>query len=421
MWVIGNANTIRGIIKTMKFQYKAQLIATAGEIGGEAEAKDKFELAHKLKDEGKLLISATPITGFHFNMDAINAHLTRVDLRDKILLANNLATMIQAGLPLSRALGIILKQTTNPKLKQVVASLVDSINKGMTLSDALAKFPDIFPDVFISMVRAGEESGGLVEALQVVGSQMEKTYTLTKKVKGALMYPMVVTSVMIAVGVLMMIYVVPGLAQTFSEANVALPTLTKMFIVTADFLKNDSILAAISVVVFIVAFVLFKRTKVGNRSLAFVAIRVPVFGILVKQYNTALVTRTLSSLISSGVDIVRAIDITRDVSGNVFYRETLDLAKEDVQKGVPLSQSFVKNPNIYPLMVGDMMEVGEETGQLSQMLKKIAAYYEQEVEQATSDMSKLFEPILMVMIGTFVGLFAMAMISPMYSIMSSIN
>ncbi|HXK37840.1 MAG TPA: type II secretion system F family protein [Candidatus Paceibacterota bacterium] len=404
-----------------KFQYKAQLIATAGEVGGVAEAKDKFELAHKLKDEGKLLISATPVTGFHFNMDAINAHLTRVDLRDKILLANNLATMIQAGLPLSRALGIILKQTTNPKLKQVLASLVDSINKGMTLSDALNKFPDIFPDVFISMVRAGEESGGLVEALQVVGGQMEKTYTLTKKVKGAMMYPMVVTTVMIAVGVLMMIYVVPGLAQTFAEANVALPTLTKIFIVTADFLKNDSIVAAISLVVLIVGVVLFKRTKVGNRTFAFVALKVPVFGILVKQYNTALVTRTLSSLISSGVDIVRAIDITRDVSSNVFYRETLDAAKEDVQKGVPLSQSFVKNAQIYPLMVGDMMEVGEETGQLSQMLKKIATYYEQEVEQATSDMSKLFEPILMVMIGTFVGLFAMAMISPMYSIMSTIN
>ncbi len=404
-----------------KFQYKAQLIATAGEVGGVAEAKDKFELAHKLKDEGKLLISATPVTGFHFNMDAINAHLTRVDLRDKILLANNLATMIQAGLPLSRALGIILKQTTNPKMRQVIGSLVEGINKGMTLSDALAKFPDIFPPVFISMVRAGEESGGLVEALQVVGSQMEKTYMLTKKVKGAMMYPLVVTSVMIAVGVLMMIYVVPGLAQTFSEANVELPTLTKIFIGTANFLKNDSVLAALSAVGIVVAFVLFKRTKVGKRSLAFLALRVPIFGVLVKQYNSAIVTRTLSSLISSGVDIVRAIDITHDVAGNLYYRETLEAAREDVQKGIPLSQTFVKNAHIYPVMVGDMMEVGEETGQLSEMLKKIAGYYEQEVDQATSDMSKLVEPFLMVMIGAFVGLFAMAMISPMYSIMSSIG
>lgn len=404
-----------------KFQYKAQMISTGAEIGGLAEATDKFELAKNLKAEGKILFSAMEIKGQRWNMDKINALLSRIELRDKILFANNLATMVQAGLPLSRSLQIILKQTQNPKMKQILTSIIDNINKGMTLSDAMDKYNDVFPSVFISMVRAGEESGGLVDALQVVGSQMEKTYVLKKKVKGALMYPAMVTVVMIIVGVLMMIYVVPGLAQTFVEANVQLPLLTRIFIGIANFLQNESLYAILGVGALLGAFGLFKRSDVGKHILALAAIRIPVFGKLVKEYNSAIVTRTLSSLISSGVDIVRAIDITYDVAGNLYYKETLKAAREDVQKGIPLSQTFTKNAHIYPVMVGDMMEVGEETGQLSPMLKKIAAFYESEVDQATADMSKLMEPLLMAMIAGFVGLFAVAMISPMYSIMTTIN
>lgn len=354
-------------------------------------------------------------------MDRINAALSRVELRDKILFANNLSTMIQAGLPLSRSLSIILKQTTNPRMKLVLTNISENITKGMTLSDALAKYPDVFPAVFISMVRAGEESGGLVESLSVVGSQMEKTYTLQKKVKGAMMYPAVVTLVMIAVGVLMMIYVVPGLAQTFKEAEVQLPLLTRIFIAIAEFLQNESLIAILILAVFGGLLYGFKKTMIGIRTFALLALKMPIFGKLIKEYNSAIVTRTLSSLISSGVDIVRAIDITHDVAGNFYYRQTLEHAREEVQKGIPLSQTFTKNAHIYPVMVGDMMEVGEETGQLSPMLKKIAQFYEGEVDQATADMSKLVEPLLMVMIAAFVGLFAVAMISPMYSIMATIN
>jgi type IV pilus assembly protein PilC len=250
---------------------------------------------------------------------------------------------------------------------------------------------------------------------------MEKTYTIQKKVKGAMMYPAVITVVMIAVGVLMMIYVVPGLAQTFKEAGVALPTLTRIFIAIAEFLQNESLFAGLIAVTVIGAFFGFGKTRIGERVYALLVLKMPIFGTLIKEYNSAIVTRTLSSLISAGVDIVRAIDITHDVAGNIFYKETLRSARENVQKGIPLSQTFTKNAHIYPVMVGDMMEVGEETGQLSPMLKKIAQFYESEVDQATADMSKLIEPLLMVMIASFVGLFAVAMITPMYSIMTTIN
>jgi type IV pilus assembly protein PilC len=403
-----------------KYTYKAQLLATGAEIEGTAEAADKFELAKNMKADGKLLLTAMEQNEQSFNMDKINAFLSRDDLREKIVFARNLATMIQAGLPLSRALSIFLKQTQNPKLREVLRSLIDDINKGTALSDAMDKFPKIFEGVFVSMVRAGEESGGMVDALNVVGGQMEKTYTIRKKVKGAMMYPAMVMLVMFAVGVLMMIYVVPGLAQSFKEAGAQLPPLTKVVIAISDFLQNDSLLSALVVIVLGGAFWWFKRTPVGDRYITWVAMHSPIFGKLVREFNSAIVTRTLSSLISAGVDIVHAIEITQDVVGNTFYKKTLEQAKQDVQKGIPLSKVFVDNADIYPVMVGDMMEVGEETGQLSTMLLKIATFYEEEVDQATADMSKLIEPLLMAMIAVFVGIFAVAMITPMYSLMQNI-
>ena len=403
-----------------KYTYKGTILATGAEIDGVAEATDKFALAKNMKAEGKLLLTASEVTASGFNMDRINAFLTRVDLREKIVFARNLATMLEAGLPVSRALQIFLKQTQNPKFRIVLQSLVEDINKGVTVSDAMAKFKDIFPDVFVSMVRAGEESGGLVDALNVVGSQMEKTYTLKKKVRGAMIYPLVVLSVMIIVGILMMIYVVPGLKSTFLEMNVELPATTKVVIGISDFIREDFLLAILGAGILVVGFIMFQRSIVGARLLNLFALRVPIFGKLVREYNAAIVTRTLSSLITAGVDIVHALEITKDVSANMFYKETLELAKEGVQKGVPLSQVFIEHPNIYPVMVGDMMEVGEETGQLSSMLKKIAVFYEEEVDNATADMSKLIEPLLMVVIAAFVGLFAISMITPMYSLMDSI-
>jgi type IV pilus assembly protein PilC len=390
------------------------------EIEGIEEAENKLELSRRLKDDGKMLLTATEIKAGTINIDRINAFLSRVSLKEKIDFARNLATMVAAGLPLARAMQIFIKQTKNPKLKQILVALTDDLTKGMPLSDAMEKHGDTFPAVFVSMVRAGEESGGLVEALNVVGAQMEKTYTLKKKVKGAMIYPAVVLSVMVAVGVLMMLYIVPGLASAFQEMGSELPTMTKIVIGISEFIQNQWQFAILLVAFAVGSFWAFQRTEVGARTIDFVIIRLPIFGKLVQEFNSALATRTLSSLISAGVDIVRGIEITKDVLSNVYYKASLDEAKSGIQKGVPLSQTFIAHPEIYPVMVGDMMEVGEETGKLSDMLIKIAVFYEGEVETATADMSKLIEPLLMIVIATFVGIFAYAMITPMYSLMNTI-
>ncbi len=335
-------------------------------------------------------------------------------------MTKNLATMIEAGVSVARGLQILLKQTKNPKLIMIFRSVSDDIQKGTPLSAALEKFGKDFPPVMTAMIRAGEESGSLVDSLNVVGGQMEKTYNLRKKIRGAMIYPAVVFCVLIIVGVLMMLFVVPGLASTFKEANLELPPLTAAIIAISEFIQFHGILSLLILVAVVTAFIMFKRTPTGTKSVDWLSTHIPVFGGLVKEYNAAIITRTLASLIAAGVDIVRAITITRDVSENSFYKSSLKDAEENIQKGVPLSKTFIEHPELYPIMVGDMMEVGEETGRLSDMLKKIATFYESEVDNATADLSKLLEPMLMVVIAAFIGLFAYAMITPMYSILNTI-
>ena len=238
--------------------------------------------------------------------------------------------------------------------------------------------------------------------------------------RSAMMYPAMVLLVMIIVAVLMMIYVVPGLATTFKEANAELPATTKLIIAISEFLQNDYLFAIIIVSVASLLFWMFKKTDVGNHILTWLVFRAPTFGKLVKEFNAAMVTRTLSSLMIAGVGIVRALEITEDVVSNVYYKEALNKAKGDVQGGIPLSRVFVVNSDIFPAMVGDMMEVGEETGDFSGMLLDIAQFYEEEVDTATADMAKLVEPMLMMIIAVFVGVFAVAMLTPMYSLVNNI-
>ena len=269
------------------------------------------------------------------------------------------------------------------------------------------------------MVRAGEESGKLVEALDVVGQQLEQGYTLRKKVKSAMMYPTIVFCAMIIIGIIMFIYVVPTLTSTFKEFNMELPMSTKIIMIISDFLVANTVLAISSIIGFVIAFTLGLRTKIGMRLSDYVALHIPGISGIVKQYNAAQTARTLSSLFSSGVTVIEALDITEDVMQNSYYKEVLAKAKDTVQKGIPLSSVFLENQDIYPLLVGEMMQVGEETGKLATMLEKIAVFFEDEVSTVTKDLSTVIEPILMLFIASAVGFFAIAMITPMYKLTAS--
>jgi type IV pilus assembly protein PilC len=312
------------------------------------------------------------------------------------------------------------KQSKNKKLKNIYHELNQDISAGKTFHNALNNWNTVFPPVFISMVKAGEESGNLAESLKSVATQMEATYKLQKKIKGAMMYPSVIFVVMILIGIVMMVFVVPKLTATFADVKAELPGSTKFVIFMSEFLRDHYILLPIGLL--IVMFVIYQilHTKDGRNLFDRFVIRLPVFGTIIKESNSAKTSRTLSSLIGSGVDLIQSVDITSEVLQNNLYKKVMSEVKVNVEKGKPMSDIFNQNENLYPIFVSEMINVGEETGKLATMLQGVAVFYENEVDQKTKDLSTIIEPILMVFIGIAVGFFAISMITPMYSVMNNI-
>ncbi|PIR58158.1 MAG: hypothetical protein COU71_00190 [Parcubacteria group bacterium CG10_big_fil_rev_8_21_14_0_10_38_31] len=396
----------------MKFTYKAKKI-TGEESSGEIEAKDRFELAKDLKADGYILTSykEKKDNKFFLSFSILNI----VPMSEKMIFARNLAVMINAGLSATRSLSIIARQTKNVKFKETVEALKESIQKGKSISESMALFPKIFSSLFVAMVKMGEESGKLSEALEIIGIQLERDWTLKKKIKGAMIYPTIVVIALIIIGILLLVFVVPTLVSTFSELQIELPLSTRIIIGMSNFLVNNTLIALIlSATLFsLVAWVL--RLPKGKRLFEYMLLRFPIISPLVKKINSARTARTLSSLTGSGVKIIEALDITTDVIQNSYYKEVIIKAKSEIQKGSPVSKIFQENENLYPVLVGEMMAVGEETGKFSEMLERVADFYEEEVNNTTKNLSTVIEPLLMVVVGAVVGFFAVSMISPMYS------
>jgi type II secretory pathway component PulF len=387
---------------------------------GLIDAPDKFAAARMIREKGEFPISVKS-SKKKFDLNLNIPFLSSVSLHEKILFTKNLSGMLTAGLSLTRALSVLAKQSKNKMMQSTIEALIKNIDQGGTLSEGMKKFPKIFSVLFVSMIRAGEESGKMAEALQEVGSSLEKSYKLNKKVKGAMTYPMIIMIAIFCIGVLMMIYVVPTLTKTFQGLGVALPLPTRIIIGISNFLINHTIifLCAVGLIVFGGLFMSkFPRVK---RSFDFVVLHLPFVGNLTKEINSARTARTLSSLLTSGVSVTRSLEITKDVLENHYYKDVIDHSITAVQKGVPLSQIFRDNTKLYPIMVGEMMEVGDETGKTSDMLIDIAEFYENEVDSKTKDLSTIIEPVLMIFIGIAVGFFAVSMLTPMYSILDNIN
>lgn len=402
------------------FLYKA--INKNGEmIDGKANMPDRFALYRKIKSDGLFVVSVKEETAVRTKMvGKLDSIFGRVKMQERINFARNLGSMIEAGLAVTRALAVMEKQTKNKKLKKLLQDLMENVSKGKTLSESLSSYKEVFSPLFISMVKAGEESGNLPSSLKTIALQMEKSHAIVKKVRGAMLYPAVIISLMIVIGILMMVYMVPTLSETFKGLGVELPLATRVIIFISDFLRANFLLFFGAVLGVVGAVYTFSRSASGKRFFNKITIRIPVIGELLKQVNSARTARTLSSLISSGVDIVVALGVTQEVLQNVFYKEVLEQAQKSVEKGDPMSSVFVSHENLYPIFVGEMMSVGEETGQMSEMLLNVAVFYENEVDQKTKDLSTIIEPILMIIIGSAVGLFAISMLAPTYSLVEKI-
>lgn len=337
-----------------------------------------------------------------------------------IRFAKNLSAMLAAGLSLSRALSIIERQSSNKRMKAVVTSLVETIHGGGSFHDALAKHPRVFSGLFIAMVRAGEESGTLGESLAMVSLQMERTEELTRKVKGAMIYPSIVIAAIIIVAILMLIYVVPTLTETFEALGVELPVATKAIIAVSNFMTANVLLVFGALAALVGGGIAFVRTQRGIAIIIAGSLYLPVIGELVRETYAARAARTLASLLNAGVPVLEALAITRDTMRAASFAAVVAEAEARVKKGEPLSAAFVDHPKLFPILMSDMIAVGEETGKVAEMLRQIAEYYEADVGERTKDLSTIIEPILMLLIGGVVGIFAISMISPIYSLSSAI-
>lgn len=402
----------------MHFAYTAKK-NSGEEMKGVMEAKDKFDLARILRQQGYMLISCSDAEKKKFSLDFLSL-IGTVSVSDKIFFSRNLAVMISAGVSVARGLDILSRQAKNKKFKNIILELGESIKKGKSLSEGMKQYLRVFSSLFVAMVKVGEESGKLSESLILISEQMEKDYTLRKKVKGAMIYPSVIVVAMVVIGVLMMMFVVPTLVSTFEELGVELPMSTRIIIALSEFFIQHTILFLVSSAVLIIAVVFTVTSSRGKKIIGKILFHLPLFSSLVKKINSARTSRTLASLISSGVNVLEALDITKDVVQNEKFKNVLETARSDIQKGVSISESFKKNQNIYPVMVGEMMAVGEETGELSNMLLRLADFYEEEVAEATKNLSTVIEPVLMIVIGAVVGLFAVSMIKPMYSMVGGL-
>lgn len=408
----------------MLFSYVAK-DAEGKEVKGEREAASRVVLARLLRDEGLFVIAIDSRKDAKRDfavslLNRINLFFRRVPLAQKVMFAKNLGVMVGAGLSLPRALEALRSETSHAYFKTVMGDIEERIKQGMPLSEALRAYPRVFSELFAAMVAAGEKTGKLEESFAILTHQMENDYQLRKRVRGALMYPAIVLLAMIGVGVLMLVTIVPTLVSTFEELGVELPVTTRVIIAVSNFLLTQGLWAlGMFIALLIGANMLIHRPPV-RRMLQKFLLMTPLIGTLTQKINTARTARTLSSLLSAGVQMLEALTITARVLTHHRYRGALERATEEIQKGKTLSATIKSDDDLFPQLFVEMVAVGEETGKLSFMLQEIADFYESEVEESTKNLSSIVEPILMIVIGTVVGFFAVSMITPLYSMLGNI-
>jgi type IV pilus assembly protein PilC len=345
----------------------------------------------------------------------------KVTEKDLVIFTRQFATMIGAGLPLVQALEILSKQTENSSFAKTIGDIKSDVEGGSTFADALRKFPRIFTDLYSNMVAAGE-SGGILDTILVrLATYIEKSQKLKRKVKGAMVYPSVVITVAILVIAIIMIFVVPTFGKMFSQLGGTLPAPTQLIINISNFLSGIGGLIILACIIGTVVFVVqFRRTEVGQIVTDRLLLKVPVIGILLRKVAVAKFTRTLGTLVSSGVPILDGLNITARTAGNKVIEKAVFEVRQGVSEGKtiaePLSQS-----KVFPPMVNQMISVGESTGALDNMLGKIADFYDDEVDQAVANLTSMIEPLLMVFLGGTVGFIVVAMYLPIFKLITLIK
>lgn len=389
------------------------------ELRGSIESDSQEKAAAELKKTGLTIASLVPTgaLGRDINISFLEKKPTS---RDLAVFSRQFVSIINAGVSVLTALEMLSDQTENRRLREAVADCKLSIEKGETFSAALGKHRDIFSDMYITMVEAGEASGSLDVSLTRMAEQEEKSAKLHATIKKASVYPIVVCIVAVGVIAAMLTFVIPTFQEMFSEIGGTMPGITLAIIAMSSFMRNYwyVVLAVILGLVFGIR--AFKQTPAGKRFNSRAAIRLPLIKKLSVKSAAARMARTLSTLVAAGIPLIDAIEITADTMSNVLFKDALMDARDDVAMGSPLSASL-KKCGLFPALVYHMVGIGEETGDLEGMLNRMATYYEEEVEQTTAQVMALLEPLIIVLLAAIVGTIIIAVILPMMNMYSALD
>lgn len=396
-----------------RFTYQARDLQ-GRKLSGKVEAKSREAAAAILREKQLLIVSLHEQS--EGTLDEVLALFAKVKTDDIVTFTRQLATMINAGLPLLKAFAILEGQS-KPAMRKVVRQLTRSIEGGANFGDSLTKQKEVFSPIYVSLVQAGEAAGALDTTLVRLADSLEKQKEFRAKTKGALVYPAIVLVAMVVVMIIMMVFVVPQMTELYVDFGADLPFATQLLIDMSNFFQNQWYILAGAVVAFVFVFRRWVKTTSGRWQWDKFLLRLPIFGKLRQQTILAEFTRTLSLMLGAGISLLEALEIITVGVDSVVFQKSLTDARSDVEKGKTLSNSLL-HQGVFPDLLPQMVAVGEETGRMDDVLAKLAAYYEQESEQAIKVMTTALEPMIMVVLGVGVGFLLVAIVMPIYNLTS---
>ncbi|MBN1383469.1 MAG: type II secretion system F family protein [Elusimicrobia bacterium] len=396
-----------------EFVYKVKM--TSGqEKQGSIEAPNQATAASKLRSQKLIILEIaenrkSPLDA----LKKLNPLKPTVKAKDLVLFSRQLSTLVSAGVPIVQGLTILGEQVENPAFKKVLDHITEDIKAGVSIADAMKKEPEAFEDLYVAMIKAGEVGGILDVILERLSAYLEAADELKGKVKGALMYPSIVAFISVAVTIFLLVVVIPTFQEIFEGFGQDLPLPTQILISISDFLKANIIYLILGAIGVGIGLRKYYQTKTGKAKMDEMFLKLPMFGDMLRKVAVAKFTRTLGTLIKSGVPILQGLDTVAQTAGNVVVEKAIMTAKESIREGEKIAEPL-KRSGVFPTMVTQMISVGEETGNLDTMLTKIADFYDQEVDVAVKGLTSMIEPIVICVMGLVIGAIVIAMFMPMF-------
>lgn len=342
-----------------------------------------------------------------------------IPIKDKIIFTEQLGIMIKSGISIIDGLRALEEETDNNGFSLIIQEIISDIEGGTPFSQALDKYPQAFSEIYVNMIKSGEQSGKIDVVLLRLASQLDKEYELKRKIKGALAYPIFVMIALVAVLVLIITFVIPQLKLVFDDAGVSLPLLTRMLISLSAFLQKDGLLVLAVLILLVIAGVRFRKTESGRKLFDTLILKIPVFGLLLKKSYMAQFTRTFASLVASGLPLMDVFRVAGKTTGNILYEKEIALMAIEIKAGQSISETLKKS-ELMPKMVGQLASVGEKSGNIDEVFDTLADFFDRDVDNITSNLSTLLEPIIMVVMGVGIGLVIVAVFQPIYGLVNAI-